>query len=108
MLPLILCVTGPMAAGKNLVSKILEEKVKAHCYRDAATNIRSERNLLYVAITRAKRNVIISYSGAEVTKLISDPENEKYKQWDEYYNKDIIEYNDVEEFFKIFKIGDYA
>ncbi len=89
-------------------SKMLEEKVKAHCYRDAATNIRSERNLLYVAITRAKRNVIISYSGAEVTKLISDPENDKYKQWDEYYNKDIIEYNDVEEFFKLFKIGDYA
>ena len=26
MLPLILCVTGPMAAGKNLASKILEEK----------------------------------------------------------------------------------
>lgn len=89
-------------------AKVLKRKLDAGCYKDVAVNIRSERNLLYVAITRARRNVTISYSGAEVTKLISNPNDPYYRQWDSYYNKDEIEFNDAEEFFKLFKIGDYA
>lgn len=89
-------------------SKILQKKIDAGCYRDAAINIRSERNLLYVAITRARKNVTISYSGGEVTRLISNPSSEQYGQWDSYYDKDVIEWNDADEFFKLFKIGEYA
>jgi superfamily I DNA/RNA helicase len=88
-------------------AKVLESKVKAGCFKDVAIDIRSERNLLYVAITRARRNTYISYSGAEVTKLISNPEDPKYTKYESYYNKDVIEYDDADEFFKLFKIGEY-
>lgn len=88
--------------------KIMEKKLEAGCYEDVAITIRSERNLLYVAVTRARKNVTISYSGGEVSQLISDPRSEKYCQWDKYYDKDSIEFDDADEFFKMFKIGEYA
>lgn len=89
-------------------SKVLKKKIEAGCLKDVAINIRSERNLLYVAITRSRRNTIISHSNAEVTKLISNPDDPYYLQWESYYDKDTIEYNDADEFFKLFKIGEYA
>lgn len=89
-------------------SKVMKRKLDAGCYKDTAINIRSERNLLYVAITRAKNSVTISYSGNEITRLISEPDGETYTRWDKYYDKDTIEYNDADEFFKLFKIGEYA
>lgn len=89
-------------------SKILKKKQDVGCYKDIAVSIISERNLLYVAITRARRNVYISYSGNAVTKLISDPNDNYYTQWAKYYDKDIIEYDDADEFYKLFKIGAYG
>ncbi len=89
-------------------SKITKKKADVGCYRDIAVSIISERNLLYVAVTRARRNVVISYSGTAVTKLISNPNDPEYTQWAQYYNKDVIEYDDADEFYKLFKIGDYA
>lgn len=89
-------------------AKILQKKIEAGCLKDIAVDIRSERNLLYVAITRAKNKAIISYSGAEVSKLISDPMGDYYRQWDQYYDGTKIEYDDADEFFKLFKIGEYG
>lgn len=94
--------------GKFPNSKVMKNKIEAGCLSDVAVDIRSERNLLYVAITRAKDNVIISYSGQSPTLLVSEPDNTEYGQYDNCYNSNISEYNDAEEFFKLFKIGEYA
>ena len=94
--------------GKFPNIKVMGNKIKANCFADVISDIRSERNLLYVAITRAKYNVYISYSGAEVTKLIGDPDNKEYRQYDEFYNPSASDYDDADEFYKLFKIGDYA
>lgn len=87
-------------------AKVMSNKLRACCDVDVATDIRSERNLLYVAITRAKDNVIISYSGAEPTKLITDPMNEEYHKYDAIYENSIDDYDDAAEFFKLFKLGE--
>lgn len=88
--------------------KVLQKKKDVGCLYDIAVDVRSERNLLYVAITRAKDSVVISYSGAKPADLISDPNCERYAQFDEYYQDSITEYNDAEEFFKLFKVGEYS
>lgn len=94
--------------GKFPNVKVMNNEVHAGCLVDVANSIRSERNLLYVAITRAKDNVIISYSGEQPALLLSDPDNKEYGQYDKYYNPDVSEFNDADEFFKLFKIGGYA
>jgi DNA helicase-2/ATP-dependent DNA helicase PcrA len=85
-------------------AKIMQNKVNAGCELDVATDIRSERNLLYVAVTRAKDNVTISYSGAEPTKLITEPMCETYHKYDSVYENAQHDYDDAAEFFKLFRI----
>mgnify|MGYP002851785902 CR=1 FL=1 len=86
--------------------KVMEDKVKADCDYDVSVDIRSERNLLYVAITRAKYNVTISYA-ATPSKLLSNPEDMEYHQYDAVYEREDIDYNDADSFFELFKIGKY-
>ncbi len=85
----------------------IKRKLDAHCYYDAACEIRSERNLLYVALTRAKEKVVISYSD-QPAFLISEPNSAKYSDFDEVYNKENAVYDDAEEFCKLFRLGRYA
>lgn len=85
-------------------SKVMDRKIKDGCEIDVAVDIQSERNLLYVAITRAKDNVIISYSGSEPSKLLTDPDCEKYHKFDLIYNAADNDFDDAAEFFKLFKI----
>lgn len=85
-------------------AKVMEKKIKAGCYLDVAADIQSERNLLYVAITRAKDRVFISYSGAEPAKLITEPNSPAYCQYDSIYANQKKDYDDAAEFFKLFKI----
>lgn len=85
-------------------SKVMKNKQKANCDIDIAVDIQSERNLLYVAITRAKDEVYISYSGQEVTRLISNPNDPEYAKYDAIYEAGNIDYDDAAEFFKLFKI----
>lgn len=89
-------------------NKVMEKKRQANCLYDVAVDVRSERNLLYVAITRAKESVTISYSGVKPTLLIAEPDNEQYTQYDKFYADNVGDYNDAEEFFKLFKMGEYA
>lgn len=87
-------------------AKIMKNKLSVNCDLDVAIDIRSERNLLYVAVTRAKDNVIISYSGTEPTKLITNPESPEYHKYDYVYESNDVDYDDAAEFFKLFKIGE--
>lgn len=87
-------------------AKVMKSKIDAHCLMDVAVDIRSERNLLYVAVTRAKQNVVITYSSGSPAILLSNPEDPEYTKYDAIYNEYITDYNDAEEFFKLFKLED--
>lgn len=84
--------------------KNLNKLIKAGCEYEAARVIREERNLLYVGITRAKENVYISYS-AELTELISNPQNNKYSYLDEIYAATNQEFDDIGAFGRLLNIG---
>lgn len=84
-------------------SSQLERRIKAGCLYDAAVNVRTERNVLYVAATRAKRNLIVSYSDTSLTRLITDPDAMDYRRLDEVYEDEHMLYDDESEFFKLFR-----
>lgn len=90
--------------GKFPNRKIMDTKIDDGCLYDVAVDIRSERNLLYVAVTRAKDSVTITYSG-EPCKLVVNPEDSEYTQYDSEYENNINEFDDAAEFFKLFKLG---
>lgn len=90
--------------GKFPNRKIMDTKIDDGCLYDVAVDIRSERNLLYVAVTRAKDNVIITYSG-EPCKLVVNPDDSEYTKYDSEYDSKLSEYDDAEEFFNLFKLG---
>ena len=83
-------------------AKVMKRKLQAGCYYDVACDIRSERNLLYVAITRAKDSVVITYSGESPTQLITSPGIGDLSKYDEYYTNAINDYDDAEVFFELF------
>lgn len=83
-------------------SSQLEKRIKAGCLYDAAVNVRTERNVLYVAATRAKKNLIVSYSDSSLTRLITDPDAMDYHQLDKVYEDEHMLYDDEAEFFKLF------
>lgn len=84
---------------------IMKKKKASGCLYDIAVDIRSERNLLYVALTRAKDNVIVTYSGAEPAKLLMRPDDIEYQEYDEIYNMNVRDFDDAQEFFNLFRIG---
>ena len=86
-------------------AKVLKSKLEAGCYVDAATDVRSERNLLYVAVTRARYNVTISHSSDTPTPLLVNPGDNDYCNLDHYYWEANRSYDDAGEFFKLFNAG---
>lgn len=87
-------------------AKILKQKTEAGCILDAAKDIRNERNLLFVGATRAKKKLVVTYTG-ELASLITKNSN-KFKRYDQEYiehSRDISG-NDVESFYGIFNIGE--
>ena len=87
-------------------SKIKKKKESAGCLYDVACDIRSERNLLYVAVTRAKTRCIISYS-TEPCLLVSSPEDNPYNPYDDIYRDMQVDFDNTDEFCKLFRLGEY-
>lgn len=87
-------------------AKILKNKTEKGCILDAAKDIRNERNLLFVGATRAKKKLVITYTG-ELAKLISK-DSSKYKLYDDEYivNSRNVLGDDVGSFYNLFNIGD--
>lgn len=81
-------------------AKNMKRYCDAECQFEAAKTLREERNLLYVAITRAKDKVVISYSGT-LTKLITNPNNNEYSYLDDIYRIEHTDYDDVGYFLKM-------
>lgn len=77
--------------------KVMERYSKKGCDFEAALNLRNERNLLFVGITRAKSKVVISYN-EDLTKLVSEPFNTGYEYLDNYYKYNARTENDIPAF----------
>lgn len=75
----------------------IEEQVKNNCTLDAARDIRSERNLVFVAITRAKKKLTVCYN-SELSSLFTT--NNIYENFDKIYKNATFEYKDVEAFLE--------
>lgn len=80
----------------------LDEMEKAGCVLEKAREIRNERSLLFVAATRAKEKLVITYSGAKSSMLT--PLN-VYEQYDKLYTQFQASYPDVEAFEDFYKGG---
>lgn len=80
------CDQGVIPSDKNL-----KTYVDQRCTYEAARMIRNERNLLYVAVTRAKTKVHICYT-SELAHLIANPDNNEYCYLDEIYENTPHEY----------------
>lgn len=81
--------------------KVMKKKIQANCLYDVACDIRSERNLLYVAVTRAKDNVVITYSGDQPASILN-PMGNPYEEFDDIYAKAKNDYDDAAVFFEVF------
>lgn len=80
----------------------LYEMEKAGCVLEKARDIRNERSLLFVAATRAKENLYITYYGEKSSMLT--PIN-VYERYDDLYNTCQTMYPDVEAFEEFYKGG---
>lgn len=67
-----------------------------------AREIRNERSLLFVAATRAKETLTITYTGTKTSMLT--PMNE-FEQYDKLYTQFQANYPDVEAFEQFYKGG---
>lgn len=83
--------------------KNLDKLLRAGCDYEAARMVREERNLLYVAITRAKENVIVTYY-KELAQLIKSPENNDYTKLDIEYENVNVDFDDVGAFLRIINL----
>jgi SRS2 len=83
--------------------KNLDKLLRAGCDYEAARMVREERNLLYVAITRAKENVVITYY-KDLTQLIKSPENNDYSDLDSEYENVHADYDEVGAFLRIINL----
>lgn len=90
------CDKGIIPSDKNM-----EKYTKAKCLHEAARVIRNERNLLYVAVTRAREKVHICYN-KQLSELISSPDKNQYSYLDEVYENSNREYTDVADFLALF------
>ena len=82
-------------------AKTMKDKVDKKCLYEVAVDIRSERNLLYVALTRAKTDVVISYVNTP-SLLLTDPENDLYTSYDRIYSEQHKIYDDATAFYQMY------
>lgn len=84
--------------------KELNRMLQAGCTYEASCRIRDERNLLFVACTRAKDRLVISYS-TEPTDLLVSPEENRYTWLDDIYANHINKYDDALRFAELFNLN---
>lgn len=91
------CEKGVIPSEKNM-----KKYLHAKCYYEAAKVIRNERNLLYVAVTRARNKAVLLYD-AELSELIKSPLENSYSYLDEIYYNNTDDYYNDETFMALFK-----
>lgn len=89
-------------------TKEVKKKAAIGCEFEIAKNIRNERNLLYVAITRAREQVVICYD-ENLTPLIGEPLSNIYDRYDSIYEATNKSYDDVAKFEELFGLhGEFS
>lgn len=83
-------------------TKKLDQLEEAHCILEKARELRNERSLLFVAATRAKHKLVITYNAAK--SLLLAPYN-VFERYDDLYTQSRDIYPDVEAFEEFFKGG---
>ena len=86
--------------------KIMDRYLRRGCYEDAAKAIRNERSLVYVACTRARKELYVHYNG-EMSKLF-DPLDTSYDKLDLIYESQDNVYEDIAAFDEFYKEGGVA
>lgn len=81
----------------------MKKYIAKGCDYEAAKELRNERNLLYVAVTRAKDSCTICYN-AEISKLISEPLVNELCYLDGIYDAIDKDFDDVKEFMRIMNV----
>lgn len=91
-------------ADENVVPNThkLDIMEKAGCVMEKAREIRNERSLLFVATTRAKEHLTITYTGTKTSLLTS---MNIYESYDKLYTQFQLTYPDVEAFEQFYKGG---
>lgn len=84
--------------------KEMERMVEAGCSYQAACTLRDERNLLFVACTRAKETVTVSYA-TSVTPLLATPNDTPYTFLDEVYVRHNERGDDTKTFYELYNMG---
>lgn len=90
------CDNGVIPSAANM-----KKYLNAKCYYEAAKVIRNERNLLYVAVTRARNKAVLLYN-SELSELIKSPLENSFSYLDEIYNSNVDEYYNDETFMALF------
>lgn len=86
--------------------KVINNKIEAGCILEAADDIRAERNLLYVACTRASKNLYILYHKEPSSLLPHTTDGpDLCETLDEAYSSNKVAYDDVKAFFNTFCKG---
>lgn len=91
------CEQGIIPSEKNLGNY-----VKSHCLYEAARMLRNERNLLYVAATRARNELHVCYT-TELAHLISNPTSNEYSYLDEIYKTTDRSFYNLESFMALYR-----
>lgn len=91
-------------AGVFPSDKNFSKYMKSGCDMECALELRNERHLLYVAVTRAKRDVYIVYND-KCSELLKSPLNNSYNVYDDVYksNKDKV-YDEIYAFKSLYNI----
>lgn len=84
-------------------AKNMKKLIEADCDYEASKVVREERNLLYVAITRAKNNVVITYRD-DLTHLITSPLKNEFSYLDDIFKSTTRNFNDVQAFVALLNV----
>lgn len=83
----------------------MRKYINSDCEYEAAADLRNERNLLYVGVTRAVENVYITYQ-TELSQLLSHPNENEYTYLDAIYERANDDFDDVQSFIELFKLSE--
>lgn len=76
---------------------------ESNCSLEAARELRNERNLLYVACTRAKTKLSILYD-TELSSLLANTHNNAYSYLDDIYRESNVYIDEMTAFKHLFKV----
>lgn len=85
-------------------SKQMKDLIDKGCLLEAARELRNERNLLYVAITRCKKDLHIVYNEA-LAELVNNPDNNGYNFLDTIWKEKAVIKDETSSFKEVMGVS---